>query len=201
MPILSLSFVVILLGAQLWTRSFLEKNLKKIFWVPVAAVFSLAAVFSFIQYKMWLENEVMKFALVASGGMRYFFFYAFTRFFAPYLLALVLSLVLFLLMIWINKRSKGRFFEREETAIAFLGGFLSGFPGFIFYVSGVLIAYLFTHIVTIALIKRKSGLSRLTQAKAGAMPLYYFWLPVSASVIIIHVAWLYKTEFWKLLSI
>lgn len=192
MSILPLACVISLFGAQIIKRSFLEKNLKKIFWIPIAAVFSLSIVFSVIQYGVWKNNALMKIALENDGGFAAFLYSVFLRFFVPYLISFALAGVLALLMAWINKRSEGKFFEKEEILIAFLAAFLAGFPGFIFFLLGILVSYLAAHLIN-ALFKKT--------AKSGVVPLYYFWLPVSASVILISLIWLSKLEFWRLLSV
>jgi hypothetical protein len=192
MSILPLACVISLFGAQIIKRSFLEKNLKKIFWIPIAAVFSLSIVFSVIQYGVWKNNALMKIALENDGGFAAFLYSVFLRFFVPYLISFALAGVLALLMAWINKRSEGKFFEKEEILIAFLAAFLAGFPGFIFFLLGILFSYLAAHLIN-ALFKKT--------AKSGVVPLYYFWLPVSASVILISLIWLSKLEFWRLLSV
>jgi hypothetical protein len=181
-------------------RSFFEKNIKKLFWIPVAAVFSLAAIFSFMQYRVWLDNEMTKYLLPPHSGIGYFAIFAFFRFFAPYILSFILSALLSLAMIRVNKRSGGKFFEDDEIYIAFLGGFLSGYPGFIFYLVGLVFVYLIIHLSK-TVIGKKGGLSRSARARSEVIPLYNLWLPVSASVIIIYVLWLSHTALWKLLSL
>jgi len=190
--LIALFFIIAILGTQIIKRSFLEKNLKKIFWIPLVAIFSTSVVFSVMQYQAWQANELMRLALEGEGGLSYFFSFVFFNHFALYLLALGFAGILALLMFFANKRVGERLFEREEIWIAFLAGFLVGFPGFLFFLAGILVAYLFTHFINAFL--RKT-------VKSGVIPLYYFWLPVSASVIIISEMWLVRTLFWQLLSV
>ncbi|MFA6650732.1 MAG: hypothetical protein WCS41_01470 [Candidatus Paceibacterota bacterium] len=190
MPFLALAFVILLIGVQIKKRTFLEKKIKKIFWIPVAAVFSLSVIFSFIQYQLWLAGEQTKYFLPPFVHINSFLLYAFFQFFAPYILAFMLSVLLFLLMKKANKKYGARFFEKDEIYIAFLGGFLSGFPGFLFYLFGVVAAYLIIHLY-----------KSLIKGKKEVIPLYYLWLPVSAFVIINNILWLSRTGLWKILSI
>jgi len=190
--LIALFFIIAILGTQIIKRSFLEKNLKKIFWIPLVAIFSTSVVFSIMQYQAWRQHELMRIALEGEGGLSYFFSFVFFNHFALYLLALGFAGILALLMFFANKRVGERLFEREEIWIAFLAGFLVGFPGFLFFLAGILVAYLFTHFINAFL--RKT-------VKSGVIPLYYFWLPVSASVIIISEMWLMRTLFWQLLSV
>jgi len=195
MPIpslIALFFIIVILGAQIIRRSFLEKNLKKIFWIPLVAIFSTSIVFSVMQYQIWQQHELMKLTLESEGGLSYFFSFVFFNHFAHYLLALGFAGILVLVMFFANKRVGERLFEREEIWIAFLASFLVGFPGFLFFLAGILIVYLFMHFINAVL--RKT-------VKSGVIPLYYFWLPVSASVIIISEIWLTETLFWQLLSV
>jgi hypothetical protein len=190
--ILPLSLIIILLATQIIKRSFLEKNLRKIFWIPILAIFSFSTILSVMQYKAWQGNELMRFALEAEGGINGFLYNAFANHFAPYVLSLLLALIFMFLMHRLNRRAEGRFFEKEEILIAFLSAFLSGFPGFLLFILGVLVAYLIAHIIN-KIIKRNAG--------SNVVPLYYFWLPVASFVIITEMVWLSKLEFWSLLSI
>ncbi|MFA4999581.1 MAG: hypothetical protein WC519_02565 [Parcubacteria group bacterium] len=187
-----MSFVIVLFGAQITKRELLKKSLKKIFWIPIAAVFSLSTIFSALQYKAWKENAIMKFVFDADGGLIGFVYDAFARHFTSYLLSLALSILLIMLMIWANKRAGRKFFEREEIFIALLAGFLAGFPGLIFFILGLAAVYLLAHLINAIFPKL---------AKSKIIPLYYFWLPVSASVIIMSELWLSKLGFWSLLSV
>ncbi len=77
---------------------------------------------------------------------------------------------------FLNKKFEERFFEKEEIALIGLGVFLSGYPGFFFYLGiimifGVLVSLIYTIL------------------KKGRLPLYHFWLPASAFAMIIKV-WL-----------
>ena len=145
MSILPLFFIIVIFFTQLIKRPFLEKNLKKIFWIPVVAVFSLSTIFSFLQYRAWKENKLMQFVFETDGGFSGFLYNAFMSYYAPYILSLFLAGILVLLMFIINKRSGYRFFEREEILIAFLASFLLVSPVFLF-LSGIVIAT-FTHIM------------------------------------------------------
>ena len=190
--LIALFFIIVILGAQIIKRPFLEKNLKKLFWIPLVAIFSTSVVFSVMQYQVWRQHELMRIALEGEDGFSYFLSFIFFNHFASYLLALGFAGILILLMFFANKRVGERLFEREEIWIAFLAGLLVGFPGFLFFLVGILMAYLSTHFINAIL--RKT-------VKSGVIPLYYFWLPVSASVIIISEIWLVETLFWQLLSV
>ena len=190
--LIALFFIIVILGTQIMRRPFLEKNLKKIFWIPIVAIFSTSIVFSVMQYQVWRSHELMRLALEGEGGLSYFFSFVFFNHFAPYLLALGFAGVLALVMFFANKRVGERLFEREEIWIAFLAGFLVGFPGFLFFLAGILVVYLSIHFINAVL--RKT-------VKSGVIPLYYFWLPVSVSAIIVSEMWLTETLFWQLLSV
>ncbi len=192
LSLISLIFIIILIAIQLKKRDFLERNIKKIFWIPIASVFLLSTVFSIIQYRVWREDDLMRFTFEADGGLYAFFHNVFFNYFAPHILSFVLVGLLALLMLKLNQRSGERFFEKEEIFIAFLAGFLVSFPGFLFFILGLLIFYLAVHLIHI-IIRRNE--------KPIVIPLYFFWLPVSAFVIIISEIWLSRLAFWGLLSV
>jgi len=195
MDILSLIiiiFIIILIAFQLIKRSFLTSSLKKIFWIPVVAVFFSSVIFSIMQYRAWLANDVMRLVFESEDGLYAFLHNVFFAHFASYVLSLIFAGILAWSMMIINRRSGNKFFENEEILIAFLAGFLTGFPGFLFFLLGLIITYLVAHLLNI-LIWRK--------LENRVIPLYYFWLPVALSVIIISEIWLSRLPFWGLLSV
>ena len=71
-----------------------------------------------------------------------------------------------------NERHDKRFFEREEPLFFALGIFLSGYPGFLFY------------ILTVFLIGILLSLYYAVMNK-GRAPLYYAWFPAALFAILI----------------
>jgi hypothetical protein len=82
-----------------------------------------------------------------------------------------------------NQRYDERFFEKEEIPILGLGIFLTGYPGFFYYIALVLIAAVIESVY-------------FTVRKRGRAPLYYIWLPLAVFAIILK-NWLLP-EWWVL---
>ncbi len=192
MNIFALILVTILMIMQFEKRALLVGNIKKICWAIIIAVFSLSFVLSVLQYYAWKNDHIMRFVFETDGGLYSFFHSAFFNHFASHLLAFALAGLFALLMLKLNQRSSERFFEKEEILIAFLAGFLTGFPGFIFFIVGIIIAYLTSHLISTFIRRDK---------ETRVIPLYFFWFPAATFVIIISEIWLSGLLFWKLLSV
>ena len=80
----------------------------------------------------------------------------------------------------LNRRFENRFFEKEEIQIIGLGIFLTGWPGFLFYL-------IFVLIVGVLLTTTYSLLTK------GRAPLYFLWLPL-AILTILAKNWLIPQE-------
>jgi hypothetical protein len=105
-------------------------------------------------------------------SINYFYAYAGYHFFAPWLISLAAAIVISRLAGILNSKYGERFFENEEIWLMRLGIFLTGYPGFLFYLVLVLLA-------GVALS------SVYTILKRGRAPLYYVWLPLAIIVLII----------------
>lgn len=187
----TLPLLVVLFGATLTGRGrvFLARHAVRIFWAGVALVFAANGYLVLAQYRVWQAGALQQF-LLPPYEEDYFFFYAFTRFLASHAISLFFALFLAWLLPRVNRRYGGRFFEKEEPYVAALALFVVGHPGWLFYLSGVLLAYFLVHV----------GYT-LAARKSARLPLYYVWVPAAVFVILIGDYWLSETSLWKLLKI
>lgn len=165
---LALSLILFLI--QVFKKDFLKK-LGFIWILAVGGIFLSGAAMSIEQYFIWQNDPLLKYLIPPYNNISYFLRFVGMRFFAPWILALVASLILGFVSLWANKKYNERFFENEEIYLGSLGMFLVGWPGFLFYI--VLILFLGVVLSFIYFLKNK-----------GRAPLYYFWLPTVIIVIL-----------------
>ncbi len=187
---LSVTIVVVLIGVQLFLRSFLARNVKKIFWVVVGIVVLFLAYETLAHYSVWLNDEgVARFLLPPYQGIEYFAFFALMRIWIPYIASLALSFLFW----WGAKRYNiahgGQFFETEEYVLGAMALFVVGWPGVVIYTVLLLIFFF--------------GMSLMTffmKGKLYKLSTYYFWLPVSLFAILMNELVIEGTGLWNLLK-
>lgn len=162
------------LGAQIFLRSFFRSHLKLIVRLSVLAVAFGALYFSYAQYHVWELSPVGKYLLPPYESLSYFIGYVGSRYLLPSAIALLAAIVFGLAAWYLNKRYDERFFEREEPTLFALGIFLTGYPGFLFYIPLMLF---FGALLAIG----------YTLTRKGRAPLYYLWLPLAIFAILIKV--------------
>ena len=178
------------LDDQVLNRRFV-KMLKWFWLVSASVILSIQVYWSVLQYQTWKIDPFSKFFLPPYQDISYFLGYVGVRFFGPWILAFMASLLFSWIARFLNKKFDERFFEKEEIELVALGTFLVGWPGFSFYL-GVILVFgalisIFYQIFT-----------------KGRLPLYYFWMPFAISAIIIKVKFLYVfgiAGFWGQFSL
>lgn len=127
------------------------------------------------QFLLWSAHEISRFLLPPHRSLNYFIFYSFTRIWLPYLVSGVIGSAVFWIVVYLNKKYGGRFFQPEEPYFLFLVLFLAGHPGWLLYVIVVLAAAL----LMVAYKTYKSH-------QSDKVVLYYLWLPAGAAAIILN---------------
>lgn len=181
--------VIALTGALFWYRRKLKqasgnskfvnlfpKLLNWTWFLSIIGIIGVNIYLSYLQYQAFQDSELSKFLLPPYQGIGYFVSYVFARFFAQWVVAAAVSLLVSMVARFLNKKFGERFFEKEEIALIGLGVFLSGYPGFFFYLGIIMIFGVLASLI-------------YTILKKGRLPLYHFWLPASAFAMIIKV-WL-----------
>ena len=202
--LLILTILIVFLGAsRLAGRSFAVNQritnptriYKYFFLVAISLIFSFFVFQSFQQYWVWAGNELSKNLLPPYQSANYFIFYVFTRFFAPYLISLAAALVFLFLTKILNKKYGERFFEPEEFYLGASAIFLSGHPGWLFYVVFLLAIYVLIQLFSTA----KSSIlnSKFSPVRVS---LYWLWIPTAIFVILIQ-RWLELLPIWQILKL
>ncbi|NCO44857.1 hypothetical protein GW888_02165 [Candidatus Wolfebacteria bacterium] len=163
--------------------------------MAISLIFSFFVFQSFQQYWVWAGNELSKNLLPPYQSANYFIFYVFTRFFAPYLISLAAALVFLFLTKILNKKYGERFFEPEEFYLGASAIFLSGHPGWLFYVVFLLAIYVLIQLFSTA----KSSIlnSKFSPVRVS---LYWLWIPTAIFVILIQ-RWLELLPIWQILKL
>ena len=168
------------------------KLFKYIFITAVILIEGMLSYQSYQQFQVWSQNEVSKFLLPPHQNISYFIFYAGARFFAPYLISLAVALIFLFLAQKLNKKYQERFFYLEEPYFGAIAIFLTGHPGWLFYLVILIFIYLVLHLSLV--------IGQLSIVKGNRISLYYLWLPTGIFVIIIS-KWLESLPLWSLLKI
>lgn len=163
--------------------------LKKIIFVwilVVLGIFSAGIFYSFEQYFLWQKDPFAKFLIPPHQNINYFLKFVGFKFFLPWFFALVFALIFNLVAKWANKKYNERFFEEEEIPMATLGFFLSGWPGFLFYLILILI---FGLVLTFF----------YTLKNKGRASFYYFW--IITAILVNILKFILPQNIWKFFTI
>lgn len=167
-----IAILILSAGAQFFYFSFLSKYVRQIFLLTVLVLFFSAAYSSVIQYYAWKMDRVSVFLLPPYRDLSYFLEYVSLRIFSPIVVAFLASFVFKAAVELANKKLGERFFEKGEGWFLALGIFLSGYPGFLFYIPLLLLSASVLSIFYILL-------------KKGRAPLLYLWLPAAIFAILL----------------
>ena len=191
-----LGVLILVLAAQFFYRFssgrlavFFGKLKFKIFlrwiWIlSVAVIFGTFLYWSSLQYEMWGSGGFTKYMLPPYQSIAYFLSYVGVRFFGPWVLAFLASVIVSRAAKYLNKKFGERFFENEEIELIALGVFLTGYPGFFIYLSLILVLG----------VMFSAAYQVLTK---GRLPLYFFWMSMAVFAIIIK-DWLVPALGWEM---
>ena len=187
-----LSVLILILGAQIFLRSFCKAKL--IFWLILLFQIFYSGYQIKNQYLIWQKEEATKFLIPPYQPINYFLFYSFGRIIFPFLISAVIALVFLFLSQHFNRRFEERFFYPEEPYLASTAILIVGHPLLIIYLASILITALLGTLIT-----HHSSLST-------RFSLYYLWIPLAIfSIIIGKLAvignWTWFLEFlsnWKI---
>ncbi|MDD4761592.1 MAG: hypothetical protein PHZ25_01015 [Candidatus Pacebacteria bacterium] len=192
----SLSVLLILFLVQIFKRDASFRASRFFFFFSIFFLLLLRIYLVFAQYKVWKTNPLTEKFLPPFNNWSYLIEFSLTRFFAPFFVSLVSSLLLVFLLKKINKKSQERLFYPEEPFLAGSSLLLSGYPGLIFFVIFLFFSQLFISIIFYLIFKLRLS-SELKEPPR--IPFLFLWVP-SAFFVIIISNWLEGMEIWKLLQ-
>ena len=198
---ISLTILVLSLGAQLTLRSFGNRSTNNksvriyewIFYGAIILIFANSFYLSYSQYKIWKYgplSEFTKFFLPPHQSINYFIGYSLFNFFATYLVSLVFAFLFLKAVKYYNKKFEEKFFYPEEYYLGALAIFLSGFPGIFIYIISLFLASALGSLI----------LNKFSTLKGERVSFYYLWIPVAIFVIIIS-RYLQQLPIWQLFKL
>lgn len=159
-------------GAQIVRRPLFGRYVRLLYALSIVAVFGSALYLSWSQYRAWASSDIGKFFLPPYQSAWYYVSYVGSRYLAPSLIALVSAFAVSRACFILNRRFGERFFEEEEIPVLAFAVFVTGYPGFLFYIPLMLAAAILLAVAYHLLLR-------------GRAPLYYLWLPIAISAIIV----------------
>ncbi len=187
---LHLAIVCILIGAQHLGRSFWNSIVRAAIIIGVIGALATALYYTHAQFIAWSTGGAPSIYLVPPySSIGYMLFYAWWRFFAPYVLSGLLGLLFYHLAQRLNKRYDERFFYPTEPALIGFCIFTVGHPLWIAYLACTLALFVCALIVRRYLLKNKERFA-----------FYYLWLPVAA-VFLAALPFVRSAEFFLLLKV
>lgn len=186
----SLVLLTVLLAGQIFWRPFLQKYARWAYIAAVVMVFSVAGIYSYLQFNAWHSSpSLSQYLLPPYQPINYFVFYVFARYWSNYVLSFLFSLLALTGARWLNERFGERFFYLEEPYLIASVIAVIGNPLWLFYLITVLVVY-FLYILVWLLATKKNV----------RMTFYYFWLPIGIGFLL-AIAWISQMDWFKLLKI
>jgi len=160
--------------------------------VSIAAVGAYAVYLTVAQYLLWRGDEGLgKFLLPPYQPLSYVVGYQFIRFDLFYAISLAVALLLLAAATYADRKAGHRFFRPGEPYLMALAIFLLGNPAWHYAWLWYLAAMLLISLILL-LSYHVIGFGNLTNLldsrnQSRRISLYYLWLPVALSVIIMNV--------------
>ena len=203
-----LSVLILILGAQIFLRSFRSER-SRIVWISKAKLtFWLVFISQILhsgynitnQYLIWQSDEATKFLLPPYQPVSYFLFYGLGRIISPLIISIAIAFIFLFLASYLNRRFGERFFYHDEPYLTAIAILIVSHPLLIIYLASILITALLGTIVK--KISSKRAVSSQQSAVSSRFSLYYFWIPLAIfSIIIGKIAVVSNwTWFWEVLS-
>ena len=163
-------------------RSRMHAYASRIFLYSAGFTFGYLIYVAFRQFQA-LQSGLLGPTLGTVSGIVWFFGYVQTHFWNDYLVSLLFAVAFAFIAYYANRRSGGRFFEREELFLIATGILLTGYPGFLFYIPLVFFASV---LASVFLVRRGERL-----------PLYHFWIPTALAVLLVIQFWARHQVWWS----
>ncbi len=198
MSVIAISFLIILFVLQLFLPKSRFNRVGFLFLsVALTLIFSFAVYNSWQQYQLWQGDATAKFLLPPYQTFDYFVYYARYHFFNPYLISLMIGILFFFGAKKMNERFAGRFFEPIEPYLLMISLFVSGTPGWFFYLIFLLLANLAGNLYLTYKFHKTDKPDRAD--KSDRISFYYYWLSVAIFTILIS-RWLAVLPWWQMLK-
>lgn len=172
-----------------------------IFAAAIILIFGRAIYQSWQQYILWENDDLGRLFLPPYRDFGYFIFYARTRFFNLYAIALFFGFLFLAAAKYFNKKYQNRFFESIEPYLLASSLFIVGHPGWIMYLALLFFIYFLLHLFIMVKnrVKPKENL-RVNSRQYPRLSAYYLWCPVAILTIMIS-KWLSLLSWWQIFKV
>ncbi len=181
-PVFYIVLIIILIANQL---KFKVANLGKFVAFFVVAIELIRGIlFSLTTYFLWKNDAVSQFLLPPYQKINYFLSYVGYRYIIPFLTSLLVAVIIFKLIKFLNNRRGNRFFYDDEYWFVFLGILVVGHPLWVIYIFSALIIGAVVNLIRIIFAKRSGGGGG--DSKKIIFSLRYIWLPLAILILILN---------------
>lgn len=188
--VMAVAVAVLLAVSTARPRGFFPPRRLVLVYALLIAFFALEKIYlTYTQFSLWQDNNLSRYFLPPYRSIGYFIQYAFFRFWAHFLAALVFSLALLWITSYFNRRHRQRYFWPEEPYFIALAVLVVGYPGLLVYFSLILLAPFLI-----------SSLQFLISKKAERISYYYLWLSLALAALVLN-RWLETFWWWGKLII
>ena len=147
---------------------------RRVFWPSPLLVGGLLFYLTRAQFLVWSGTGLSGYLVPPYSNISYFLQYSFFHFWASYVLSFLVGLLILKLAQYFNKKHGEKFFEKEEPYFIGLSVFLVGHPGWLAYLSLVLLT---TFLFALG--------SWLSTKQVYRIAYYNLWLPLAIVAIVI----------------
>ncbi len=180
-PVLYVVLIIILIANQL---KFKVANLGKfVAFFVVAIEFIRGILFSLTTYFLWKNDAVSQFLLPPYQKINYFLGYVGHRYIIPFFTSLLVAVIIFKLIKFLNNKRGNRFFYDDEYWFVFLGILVVGHPLWVIYIFSALIIGALINFIKIIFSKRNSGDGG---GEKIIFSMRYIWLPLAILILVLN---------------
>lgn len=196
-----LSVLILILGAQIFLRSFVSKSCQSDdrqtddknskFAKKAKLIFWLVFVFQIFwlvygvrkQYLVWQADETAKYLLPPYQSVSYFLFYSYGRIISALVISFAAALLFLFLTQYLNRRFQERFFCPEEPYLGAIAILIVGHPLWLLYLMLIILTTLIGTFIKkiiphVSCFKFQVSCQRFSPC--------HFWIPLAIFIIIIN---------------
>ncbi|MCR4328134.1 MAG: hypothetical protein NUV53_01315 [Patescibacteria group bacterium] len=171
---MSVALLGFLFLVQVWNRKRFPSSVIAVWGIGIVVISGFLIRSSYFIYASWKSDGLGHFFLPPHNSIYYFIRYVIERMWAPWVIACGVGVIVIWVAVRMNRAHGERFFREGEASLAGFCFFSVGYPAFLFY----LLAILLVGAIVTAVNHVRGG---------GRSSLYYWWVPIAVSVIILKV--------------
>jgi hypothetical protein len=169
----AISFLTLAGLVAIWAMTRKTPSIKIILgciYLNIFMIFFRSVYCTFTNYWIWKQNPQFKIFLQPD----YFIKFSLNSYWIASVITILFGILLFKLIIYLNKKFDNRFFYTEEPYLIFLGIIINPWPMFFFFILFSIACLLILQIINL-LIQLVNLRNKKTQLER--MPMLYIWIP------------------------